>query len=1591
MEQLIAGAQFPAKCVKNEIHNLLTTLRLTKHRSTGREADFHASSLEAFQRLFEELTYIHELHEFDTVAYLGPFLEVIQSDASDGQITGVALDAVDKFVSFGLIRPDSPRCGEAVNMLAWGVINCRFVASAQANGEVVLMKMVGLMIDCLRCPAGDYLGDQCVWHMVRKCFQISRQPRASHLLRSSAEGVLQQMVLTIFGTHKRRAQNVRVSNPGTDAAPESGAAGALAPSRVEVLRPYGYKAMHFVLRFLAFLLAYGRSGSVPQSDKAKPRPRKARQRSRSPGSPPGGRRAPSEDAEQRSTSPQGPAQLGLKESPKTPGSEEEHVHTHCLGLSLLNVALESGGEEIAKSDDLISVIQDDICKSLLQNSRTDSLSVLSLTLRAIFNLFLNFRRHLKVQLEIFFTSVHLKIAALDSASYDQREIALESLLEFCREPELMLELFTNYDCDVRCTNLFETLVKFLVTHAFPSDGAGSSRSGGSFNSLHRLALSGLTSILHSVALRCEQHRHFRPAEEALQPPAGAETAEPTGQLQRKKEQKRRLAMAARSFNSEPSKCMPALQGLGLVSNPPTPESMAEFLRHTPQLDLRMVGEYLAKRKDFNQQVNKAFMELFAFNASGIVEALRAVLGAFRLPGEAQLIERLMESFATAYFVNQPPVMDDGEDAGGDAADGAKPSDPAKVTRWIAREKSAEEVAEAEGVRETGGGTGGPEDPGADPPMRMKMANSDTVFILSYAIIMLNTDLHNPGVKVKMSFEAFVRNNRGIDNGKNVPEFFLKDIYEAIRDDEIRLHGDAPVEGAGAHDEVVDDFFWEGILRRSESIDEFATTGRLLCEAPPGATERDMLQVVLDCQPLPTLSLCYESAPDISLASDAMMAFQDLARINAYFHQADAVNSLARVMCQYFARASAGGQLTVRSQIALRAAQQCVAQYAPLFKEAEWCCVLEVLLQLRLLDLLPSHLTELDDFAGTDGTPLESLCDLRPPFAPPQPDGRPVADSSRVSAVAGAQQGPALRQESTDGFLESLARWFEDETRSDDEELGTTPSAAVHSGALAALAAPDAPSEDLPVSCTDPAEVFQQVKQWVARSGFVELFTSAGVPKLPAESLQVLAKALVSLARPVAWSTGGGTSPAGGAGGEGPASGLPTADASAAPLGAPPGPAASWHEVADPVVCLELLTNMTCMPLGPGQNVSQIWPLVSTHFERLLQHVIAGEGSTERQFIERLIVNTLRLCIRLIGNADLVPTLLSLVQHLSRLPPRIFATYSERIACGLVVLVRDTQLPHTGLSVIFALLKRISDSPSGVGACSAGMECLNYWLSDDQELSRLMSLQLFHELLSTLKAFASQSSGPASQAALENLSSLVPQLARGSRSVTTAAGDWQSLWVPTMQALADIAKKGSQRSSAQAFVHLQRLLLERDTGLSVPWERVPFEAWQECLEQVLFPLLQAQPSADVGDAAVPHEVADARRASTAQLSCSVVLTHSADWHRSSPDGFPVLFLRLLHVLVSEASKPSTAQETLRQSLKNLLLVISCDPSLAELKSQQAGQTLLEAAWGVVSQSLPGLREEISMILNPPAMDAPEAVSPPAAQAMEAPEVASMAPQ
>lgn len=52
-------------------------------------------------------------------------------------------------------------------------------------------------------------------------------------------------------------------------------------------------------------------------------------------------------------------------------------------------------------------------------------------------------------------------------------------------------------------------------------------------------------------------------------------------------------------------------------------------------------------------------------------------------------------------------------------------------------------------------------------------------------------MHNPNLpdEKRMTIEQFIRNNRGINDGENIPEYFLRDLYSQIKENEIQVQQD----------------------------------------------------------------------------------------------------------------------------------------------------------------------------------------------------------------------------------------------------------------------------------------------------------------------------------------------------------------------------------------------------------------------------------------------------------------------------------------------------------------------------------------------------------------------------------------------------------------------------------------------------------------------------------------------------------------------------------------------------------------------------------------------------------------------------------
>mgnify|MGYP003315758222 FL=1 len=87
--------------------------------------------------------------------------------------------------------------------------------------------------------------------------------------------------------------------------------------------------------------------------------------------------------------------------------------------------------------------------------------------------------------------------------------------------------------------------------------------------------------------------------------------------------------------------------------------MSDFLRYTPLLKKAAVGQYLASGDDtFSHAVRSKYIDTFNLCNRPMLTALRTFLEAFRLPGEAQQIDRLLQAFANETYTKSfdAPLM-----------------------------------------------------------------------------------------------------------------------------------------------------------------------------------------------------------------------------------------------------------------------------------------------------------------------------------------------------------------------------------------------------------------------------------------------------------------------------------------------------------------------------------------------------------------------------------------------------------------------------------------------------------------------------------------------------------------------------------------------------------------------------------------------------------------------------------------------------------------------------------------------------------------------------------------------------------------------
>ncbi|EFA11203.1 IQ motif and SEC7 domain-containing protein 1 isoform X2 [Tribolium castaneum] len=193
--------------------------------------------------------------------------------------------------------------------------------------------------------------------------------------------------------------------------------------------------------------------------------------------------------------------------------------------------------------------------------------------------------------------------------------------------------------------------------------------------------------------------------------------------------KRQYRVGLNLFNKKPERGISYLIRRGFLEN--SPQGVARFLISRKGLSKQMIGEYLGNLQNpFCMAVLECFANELDLSGMQVDVALRKFQQHFRMPGEAQKIERLMEVFSHRYCQCNVDIV-------------------------------------------------------------ARLRSPDTIFVLAFAIIMLNTDLHTPNIKPerRMKLEDFIKNLRGIDDCGDIDSDMLTGVYERVKANEFKPGSD----------------------------------------------------------------------------------------------------------------------------------------------------------------------------------------------------------------------------------------------------------------------------------------------------------------------------------------------------------------------------------------------------------------------------------------------------------------------------------------------------------------------------------------------------------------------------------------------------------------------------------------------------------------------------------------------------------------------------------------------------------------------------------------------------------------------------------
>ncbi|XP_055346236.1 LOW QUALITY PROTEIN: Golgi-specific brefeldin A-resistance guanine nucleotide exchange factor 1-like [Paramacrobiotus metropolitanus] len=364
----------------------------------------------------------------------------------------------------------------------------------------------------------------------------------------------------------------------------------------------------------------------------------------------------------------------------------------------------------------------------------------------------------------------------------------------------------------------------------------------------------------------------------------------------------------------------------------------------------------------NTQVLSAFMKTFDFAGKRLDEALRDYLESFRLPGESPLITHIMEHFAA---------------------------------RWQLT-------------------CGSP------------YLSNDSAFVMSYAIIMLNTALHNETAKKQAALTlndfkkqlSKVNKKDGAQTGEDFDAGLLEQIYHSISHEEIVM----PAERTGR---VKDLYLWKMLLRRADK----ASYSNVAC----GSFDSELFALLWG-PTVSALSHAFDKTGDESVIRKTIGGFKKCAFIAASprIMSCEIFDNIVVTLCKYSTLQNSTDPISVlpisfgqntKAQLVTKTMFNLVHQHGDILRDG-WKNIVECIVQLFRVRLLPEYFYTGDDFG------LQKTVSLirEDPVIPKQESGILNSFFNFIAFDSGSRSTVSLQEETE---LKNIAKGCVEECKISD--------------------------------------------------------------------------------------------------------------------------------------------------------------------------------------------------------------------------------------------------------------------------------------------------------------------------------------------------------------------------------------------------------------------------------------------------------------------------------------------------------------------------------------------------------------------------------